>query len=52
MSTKNKREPNTDTYGAPNVTCATKDIAPSLTIRWVHFFKKFSIHLRLLPRIP
>ena len=52
MYTKNNSGPKTDPYGTPDVAWTTEDIAPSTSTRWVRFFKKFSIQLRFLPRIP
>ena len=52
MYTKNISGPNTDPCGTPDLAWATEDIAPSTTTRWVQFFKKCSIHLRFLLRIP
>ena len=49
MYIKKNSEPKTDPCGTTNVTWATEDIAPSITTRWVQFFKKFSIHLIFLP---
>ena len=50
--TENNSGPNTDPCGTPDVVWATEDIRPSIITRWVRFFKKFSVYLRFLLRIP